>query len=65
MINNHLCLDCSKVTVCSWGKTITKNFDNENSKTAFGMSITIDECHEFDEVELKESPEDTYDPEDD
>lgn len=50
MINKYICPNCKKSVVCEWGKTIEKKF-GEDSKTAYDMTITIDNCAEFEEVE--------------
>ena len=46
MINNFICNDCSKRTVCKWHEVIVKKFD-EDSKSAFDMAITINQCAQY------------------
>jgi hypothetical protein len=51
MINNYKCKDCDHYFVCKKISTLDK-FDDE-SKKYIGVDITIDQCKDFQEVELK------------
>ena len=48
-IQNKICKDCDKYTVCSWAKTIDK-FDEEMVKNPINTIIEIKECPEFKDV---------------
>jgi hypothetical protein len=54
MINNYLCEGCKKFVVCEWAKTIEKKF-HEETKGHYHMTITINECQQFEDiVEIEE-----------
>lgn len=50
-INNKICENCDKATVCSWATTLDK-FDEEvaTNKAYIPVEIEIKECPEFKEV---------------
>jgi hypothetical protein len=53
MINNNICLHCSKSFVCKIRDILAK-FE-EDAKKPLGLDLTIDSCHHF---EIDELPED-------
>ena len=53
MVIDRKCQDCRKGLVCSWSKVIDK-FDDEVAKMPIGTVIKIQNCPEFEEVELEE-----------
>jgi hypothetical protein len=49
MVNNFICKECEKFTVCSWSDQILK-FDSEQ-KRFIPVDLTLNKCPEFKEVE--------------
>ncbi len=49
MIENYICLNCKKFTICKWVNVIDK-FDEEK-KNPVGVTIEIKNCVEFEEEE--------------
>lgn len=48
-IENKICINCNKYTVCKWSDTIDK-FDEEVAKKPIEVLIEMKECPEYKEV---------------
>jgi len=49
MINNNICENCNHLLVCKIADKLA--VFHENAKKDLGVTITINECDEFSEVE--------------
>lgn len=55
MIVNNYCPDCEKFTVCSWSEKLYKLEGNDKKPGI--LSVTVDTCEEFLEVDGQEIKE--------